>query len=291
VYPRTFDYVAPDDLGEACALLGKVPRAKVLAGGMSLIPMMKLRVLSPSTVVDIGRIPGLDQISETPVGFEVGALVRHRQIAASLLFADHAAALSEAAACTGDAQVRNRGTLCGSLAHADSSADQTAAVLALGGIMVVRSTRGVRTIAADEFFVDAFTTALADDEILSAVRLPRTTDGEGSAYRKLGRRGGSEGFAVAAAAAWVKVDRGVVVDARVALTGVSTRPVLAAGVSAALVGTDGSPGAVRAAVASGSGVTLIADLFGSEDYKAHLAEVLATQALDAALDRARSGLE
>ena len=287
MYSRAFDYEAPSDLGEACEVLSAVAGSKVLAGGMSLIPMMKLRVLSPSMVVDIGRIAGLSEVSEIPGGIEVGALVRHRQIAAGSILLDHAAALSEAAAWTGDVQVRNRGTMCGSLAHADSSADQTAAVLALGGVMVAQSVRGVRTVAADDFFVDAFTTALAEDEILAAVRFPRTAGGEGSAYRKLGRRGGQEGFALAAAAAWVKVEAGVVVAGRVALTGVSVKPVLAGGVSDALIGTDGSREAVgKAAAHAADGITLIADLYGSEAYKAHLAGVLSERALSAALERA-----
>lgn len=287
MYPRPFDYTAPTTLEQAAVSLAAHPGAKILAGGMSLIPMMKLRVLSPPTIVDIGKVPGLGFITERDGRVEIGALARQFQVAAFQPLVSRAAALAEAAAWTGDAQVRNRGTLCGSLAHADSSADQPAAVLALDGTMVAKSAGGVRTIRAADFFVDAFTTALEEDEILTGALIPLSLPGEGSSYRKVGRRGGHDGFAVAGAAAWVKVEHGVVADARLALTGVSTRPLLAHGIREALIGSDGSPGAVRAAAARAvEGVVLIADLYGSEDYKAHLARYLAVQALEIALDRA-----
>jgi len=288
VYPRPFDYTAPTTLEQASADVAAHPGAKVLAGGMSLIPMMKLRVLSPPTIVDIGKIAGLGSITEEAGRVEMGALVRHYQLAGNQLLVHRATALSEAAAWVGDVQVRNRGTLCGSLAHADTSADEPAALLALGGTMVAHSTRGMRTIPAADFFVDAFTTALAEDEILTGASIPLGVTGEGSAYCKVGRRGGHDGFAVAGVAAWVRLEHGEIVDARVALTGVSTRPLLADGIRAALVGSDGGPEAVRTAAARAEeGVVFIADLYGSEDYKAHLARYLAVQALEGALSRAR----
>lgn len=287
MYPRPFDYTAPASLEQAMDDLATRPGAKLLAGGMSLIPMMKLRVLSPATIVDLARVPGLGAIVDRDGHLEVGALVRQYQVAGHQLLVRRAAALAEAAGWTGDVQVRNRGTLCGSLAHADSYADQPAAVLALNATMVIHSAKGGRTIPASDFFVDAFTTALADDEILTATSIPLGTPGEGSAYRKLGRRGGHDGFAVAGAAAWVKVEGDVVVDARLALTGVSTRPLLAAGVREVLVDSDGSPEAAGAAAErAADGVVLIADLYGSADYKAHMARHLAGQALEAALARA-----
>ncbi len=287
MYPRAFDYLAPASLEEAVEAMA-APGSKVLAGGMSLIPMMKLRVLSPATLVDLGRIPGWDEIRDGPDHLEVGALVRHRRIAADRMVIEAATALSEAASWTGDVQVRNRGTLCGSLAHADSSADQTAAALALGVTLVAHSGRGRRSIPVESFFVDAFTTALQDDEILTAALVPVSGPGEGSAYRKQGRRGGRDGFAVAGAAAWVKTDNGAVTAARVALTGVSTRPVAAEAVGEALIGTDGSRPAIEAAANRATeGVVLIGDLHGSEEYKAHLARLLTAEALAAAVDRAR----
>ena len=291
MYPRLFDYTAPGTLDQATADLAANPGAKVLAGGMSLIPMMKLRVFSPPTIVDIGRVAGLESITEQGGRVEVGALVRQYQVAVSQPLVHRATALAEAAAWTGDVQVRNRGTLCGSLAHADASADQPAAVLALSGMMVAHSSRGTRTIPAADFFVDAFTTALDEDEILTGASLPLGLPGEGSAYRKVGRRGGHDGFAVAGAAAWVKIEDGAIVDARLALTGVSTRPLLASGVQEALIGSDGSQVAVHAAAArADEGAVLIADLYGAEDYKAHLAKLLTAQALEIAVDRARRSL-
>ena len=287
MYPRAFDYRVPRDIGEALAALTETPGAKVLAGGMSLIPMMKLRLLSPPVLVDIGRVPGLADIVDSSDEYEIGALVRHRNVAANAGLAVEATALSEAASWTGDVQVRNRGTLCGALAHADSAADQTAAVLALGGTLVAQSSAGPRPIAAEEFFVDAFTSALQEDEILVAVRVPRAGRGEGSSYRKLGGRGGTDGFAIAGSAAWVRFEDSTVVDTRVALTGVSTRPVLAVASAEAFIGTDGSAAAISAAAAlAADGIPLIADLQASEDYKAHISQVLTARALEAAVRRA-----
>ena len=288
MYPRAFDYIAPTTLEQAIADIAAHPGAKVLAGGMSLIPMMKLRVLSPPTIVDLGKVNGLGSITEGGGRVEIGALARHYQLAGNQLLVQRAAALAEAAAWVGDVQVRNRGTLCGSLAHADPSADEPAALLALGGTMVAHSTRGTRSIPAAEFFVDAFTTALTEDEILTGASIPLGGPAEGSAYCKVGRRGGHDGFAVAGVAAWVKLEHGDIADARVSLTGVSTRPLVADGIRAALIGSGGGPDAVgKAAARAGEGVVFIADLYGSEDYKAHLAKYLTVQALESALQRAR----
>ncbi len=279
MFPRSFEYVAPADLAEAAEALASAEFAKVMSGGMSLIPMMKLRLLSPDLVVDIGRIPGLDQIEDRGDAIAIGALVRHAQTAASDAVP---AALRTAAAWTGDAQVRNRGTTVGSVAHADIAADQPAAVLALGATMVARSASGTREIAAADFFVDALTTALEPGEILAEIRIPKA--GGGSAYEKLGRRGGHTDYAVAGAAAWVQRSNGSISDCRVALTGVGTKPTLAEGVAEALIGTDGSPAAVEAAAARATeGVTLLEDLYGSEEYKAHLAQVMTARALTQAI--------
>ena len=286
MYPRQFDYVAPTSLEEALEALASNPGAKVMSGGMSLIPMMKLRLLSPGTVIDIGRIEGLDAIAENGDGITIGALVRHARTASDGLVATHARALAEAASWTGDAQVRNRGTTCGALAHADLAADQPAAALACGATMVARSASGTREIPASEFFVDTLTSALAPDEILVEVRLPKTGVGEGSAYDKLGRRGGHSDYAVAGAAAWVKRSNGSIDDARIALTGVGTKPMLAEGSMEAIIGSDGSDDAIAAAAGRATeGVTVLEDLYGSEEYKAHLASVFVGRALRKAIDR------
>ncbi len=284
MYPRKFEYVAPASLAEAATALAASPGAKVMSGGMSLIPMMKLRLLSPKVVVDIGRIAGLDAIEDRGDHLAIGALVRHGATAASPLVQQHAAALAQAASLTGDPQVRNRGTTCGALAHADLAADQTAAVLALGATILAQSTAGSREIPASGFFVDTLTSALAEDEILVEVRVPKAGDGERSAYTKLGRRGGASDYAVAGVAAWVRKTNGSIDAARVALTGIGPKPALAEGVGGALVGTDGSDGAIdSAATHATDGVTVLEDLYGSVDYKTHLAQVYVKRALTLAL--------
>jgi carbon-monoxide dehydrogenase medium subunit len=251
---------------------------------MSLIPMMKLRLFSPELVVDIGRIPGLDAIEDRGDHIAIGALVRHAQTASNPLIEQHAAALARAASLTGDVQVRNRGTTCGAVAHADLAADQTAAVLALGATMVAQSASGSRQIAASDFFVDTLTSALRPDEILVELRIPTARTGSASAYTKLGRRGGESDYAVAGAAAWVHKSNGTVESARVALTGVGSKPVLAPGVSDAIVGTDGSAAAIKLAASRATdGVSVLEDLYGSVDYKIHLAEVYTRRALTAAI--------
>lgn len=284
MYPRKFDYLAPATLEEALEALDANPGAKVMAGGMSLLPMMKLRVLSPETVVDIGRIGGLDEITDRGETIGIGALVRHAEVAASPLVREHAAALAAAAAWTGDRQVRNRGTCCGAMAHADTAADQPVAALALGATMMARSSQGIRKIEAIDFFVDTFTSALRPDEILTEIRLPKLLPGVGSAYDKLGRRGGHSDYAVAGVAARVHRSRGQIINAAVALTGVGSRPALAWGVMDSLIGSNGSPEAVAAAAArAAEGVIVLEDLYGSVEYKTHLAEVFTARAVTQAL--------
>jgi Aerobic-type carbon monoxide dehydrogenase, middle subunit CoxM/CutM homologs len=282
MYPRKFEYVAPGSVEEAVAALAAAEDAKVMAGGMSLLPLMKTRLLSPATIVDIGRIPGLDRIEDRGDHIALGALVRHAETATSPLVREHAPALARAAALTGDPQVRNRGTTCGSLAHADLAADQPAAVIACGATMVARGPSGTREIPADEFFVDTLTSALDPGEILVEVRIPKR--GGHSAYDKLGRRGGHSDYAVAGAAAWVYRPDGTIEDARVALTGVGTRPTALPAVVTALVGTDGSAEAISAAAEHAvDEVTVLEDLYGSEEYKIHLAKVFVARAVGAAL--------
>lgn len=282
MYPRQFDYVAAGSLDEALSVLASADNAKVMSGGMSLMPLMKMRFLSPETVVDIGRIDGLDYIEDRGDHIAVGALARHAAVASSELLANHARAVTQAAAWTGDSQVRNWGTLCGALAHADLAADTPAAALALGATMVARSSSGERTIDAADFFVDTLTSALEPTEILTEVRFPKR--GGGSAYDKLGRRGGHSDYAVAGAAAWVSMDGGSVTGCAVGLTGVGTKPTLASGVAEALTGTDGSAEALAAAADRATdGVTVLEDLYGSEEYKTHLAKVYVRRALEQAM--------
>ena len=281
MYPRSFDYVAPATLEEALEALED--DSKVMAGGMSLIPLMKLRLLSPTRIVDIGRIPGFEGVEDTGDQIEIGALVRHVTTASNDLIAQHAAALATAASLTGDVQVRNRGTTCGALAHADVAADQTAAAIACGAVMIARSSSGAREIPAAEFFVDTLTSALEPNEILTSIRIPKVSGGS-SAYDKLGRRGGHSDYAVAGAAAWVKQSNGSIEDARIGITGVGTKATLAEGVAEALIGTDGSDEAIKAAAEKAvDDVTVLEDLYGSEEYKTHLAKVFVARAVKQAL--------
>lgn len=282
MYPRSFDYTAPATLEEALGALGD--DAKVMAGGMSLIPLMKMRLLSPALIVDIGNIAGLDSITDNGDSISIGALVRHGETASSEVLMAGASALATAASLTGDPLVRNRGTTCGALAHADVAADQPAGALACGAVMIAQSASGTREIDASEFFVDSLTSALKSDEILTSIRLPNAGAGEGSAYDKLGRRGGQSDYAVAGAAAWVKKSNGTIEAARVAVTGVGLKPALANGVAEALVGTDGSDSAVAAASERAlEGVTVLEDLYGSEEYKSHLTKVYVGRAIKKAL--------
>ena len=284
MFPREFDYVAPSSLEDALAALDANPGAKVMSGGMSLIPLMKLRLFSPEMVVDIGGVGGMGDITDNGDSISIGAGVTHAQVAGSALVQEHAAALATAASWTGDRQVRNRGTCCGAMAHADIAADQTAAALALGATMVAASSGGSREIAASDFFVDTLTSALEANEILTEIRVPKAGAGSGSAYDKLGRRGGHTDYAVAGVAASVTKSNGSISAATVAVTGVSNKPQLATAVADALVGSDGSDDAVDAAAAHAtSGMTVLEDLYGTEAYKAHLAQVYAARAVKAAL--------
>ncbi|MDH3307778.1 MAG: xanthine dehydrogenase family protein subunit M [Acidimicrobiia bacterium] len=280
MYPRAFDYVAVASIDEAIEALASHPGAKVMSGGMSLIPMMKLRLLSPETVIDIGKVPGLDQIEDGGDHISIGALVTHGAIVASSLLRAEATALVQAASWTGDVQVRNRGTLCGALAHADLAADSPAAVLALGATMIAQGPGGTREIAAADFFVDTLQSALTPDEVLVGLRIPKR--GGGSAYDKLGRRGGHSDYAVAGVAAWVSMSGGVVSDCGVALTGVGTKPAMATAVMEALRGS-GPDGVEAAASHATDGVTVLEDLYGSEAYKAHLARVYTARAVQQAM--------
>jgi carbon-monoxide dehydrogenase medium subunit len=270
--------VAPTSVEEAVAALKGSEFAKVMSGGMSLLPLMKLRLVSPELVVDIGRIAGLDSIADEGDMVSIGALVRHYQTAQG---ANVPKALAQAASYTGDVQVRNQGTTVGAVVHGDLAADQPSAVLALGGVIVAQGPSGTREIPADQFFLDALTTAVEPDEVVIAVKVTR--DGM-SAYDKLGRRGGRTDYAVAGAAAWIQKDNGSISDARVALTGVAAKPTLATGTAQALIGTDGSDKAIEEAAAKAAdGVTILEDLYGTVDYKTHLARVFAKRAIKRAL--------
>jgi carbon-monoxide dehydrogenase medium subunit len=281
MYPANFEYVVPSSLREALAVLSESENAKVLSGGMSLIPLMKMRLVRPTTVVDISRIPGLDTITDQGDHIAVGALVKTAETGSSDLVKQFATALGQAARATADIQVRNQGTTCGSIAHADLAADQPAAVLALGATMVADSVHGQRFIAAADFFVDTLTSALADDEILVGIDIPK---GGSSSYAKLGRRGGDSDYPIAGAAAWVDSSNGTVADARIAVTGVSAKPYLATAAARAVVGGNGSAESIAAAASHATDdVVVLEDLYGSVEYREHIAGVYVQRALEEVL--------
>ncbi|MCL1602138.1 MAG: xanthine dehydrogenase family protein subunit M [Actinomycetia bacterium] len=278
MYPANFEYVVPSSLHEALTVLSESENAKVLSGGMSLIPLMKMRLVRPTTVVDISRLPGLDTITDEGDHIAIGALVKHAETGSNALIREYATALAQAAGVTADIQVRNQGTTCGSIAHADLAADQPAAVLALGAVMVADSVRGQRQIPAADFFVDTLTSALADDEILVGIDIPK---GGRSAYAKLGRRGGDSDYPIAGAAVWIQGTDGSVADARIAVTGVSSKPYLASAAAEAVIGGNGSSDAIATAASHATDdVVVLEDLYGSVEYREHLAGVYVKRALE-----------
>jgi carbon-monoxide dehydrogenase medium subunit len=284
VIPAEFDYVAPTSLEDAVRRLAAAPGAKVLAGGMSLIPAMKHRLAQPPLVVDIGRIPGLDVIAAEGKGLRIGARATHAALA------DHPAAralpiLADAAAVIGDVQVRCRGTFGGSLVHADPAGDWPAVFLALEGEATLVGSGGERRVAAEDFFVSMLTSAVREDEVLTAVSLPAGDRRRGSAYRKL--RQLASGFALVGVAAVVGLDRkGRIERAALGVTGVNAVPFRARSVEARLAGAAGEAPALRAACAAVEEADPMEDLHASAAYRRHVLSVLAARALLAACQRA-----
>ena len=278
--PAEFSYVRPTTIEEAAQAVGQ-PGAKVIAGGQSLLPLMKLRLARPSTVVDIGRIEGLKGTRYTDDGgAEVGALTTYAQVIAEtrLEWA------REAVANIGDVQVRNRGTVGGSIAHADPASDVPAILLALDYAAVLRSPRGERVVPLDGFFTGAFTTNAAHDEILVALRRPPLPDGVGGAYEKLAQP--ASGYAMVGVAVVIGRSAGTISHARVALTGVGDHPYRAKAVEDALVGSDGTAGAIAAAAAHATdGVTVNSDIHANAAYRSAMAVVHTRRAIETALGR------
>jgi carbon-monoxide dehydrogenase medium subunit len=283
--PADFAYHRPASLDEALRLLQQLPDAKVLAGGHSLLPMMKLRVLTPPHVIDLGRLRELRGIRRDGDRIVIGALTTHWEIESSDLLRREAPLLAEAAARVGDVQVRNAGTLGGSLVHADPAADPPAAVLVLEAEMVARGSKGERTIRAAEFFRGMLASAVAPDEILMEIRVPVPPRGVGTAYLKFPHP--ASGFAVVGVAAWVSPPDVAPVDARVAITGVGPMAYRAAGVEASLRNGGLDDAAIaQAASRAVEAVDVNEDLFANADYRSHLARVLTRRALRAARERA-----
>jgi carbon-monoxide dehydrogenase medium subunit len=278
--PAPFDYFRPQTLDEALGLLADHEDAKVLAGGHSLIPAMKLRLAQPKTIIDIGRIPGLGSIREDGGQIVVGALATHSEIESSALLRDLCPLLPEVASQIGDVQVRNRGTIGGSLVHADPASDWPAAILALDAQLTIAGANGRHTVNATDFFVEMMQTSVQSNEILCEIRVPKT--GKSVAYVKSAQK--ASGFAIAGAAAVVDNARRI---ASVGISGVAAKPYRASAVERALGGALLTKETVAIAAAKAAeGVDPLGDIHASSDFRAHLARVNTRRALELALSRA-----
>jgi aerobic carbon-monoxide dehydrogenase medium subunit len=281
--PNAFDYQRAGSIDEALSLVG-TPGTKVIAGGMSLLPLMKLRLASPDKLVDIGRLKELKGVRQLSDGrLAIGALTTYAELADSP--AQHYGLLRDALPDIGDVQVRNRGTVGGAIAHCDPASDLPAVLLALDGEIVARSKRGEKVYPVDGFFTGAFTTALAEDEIVTEVRLPGPRDDAGSAYQALSQR--ASGYSIVGAAAVVIKEGGsAITKANIALTGVGDAPYRAKAVEAALLGNEGTAEAIAAAASHATdGVTVNSDIHADSEYRTAMAAVYTRRAITAALAR------
>jgi aerobic carbon-monoxide dehydrogenase medium subunit len=286
MFPASFGYVAAHSVDEALQLLDKHGDAgKLLAGGHSLIPAMKLRLMSPGTLIDLGTIPGLRGIRVDERSVVIGALTVHADVASSDLVRKHLPGLADAASVIGDMQVRNRGTIGGSVAHADPAADFPVVLTALNASLVVQSSTGNRTIAVDEFFTDFYTTAMAANEILTEIRVPIPPSGSGTAYAKLPHP--ASGYVVVSAGALITQSSGSCVSARVAIGGLASSPIRAGACETELKGKSLTPEAINAAAAKAAENTdPTEDSYAGAEYKRHVATVYARKAIEAAVQRA-----
>jgi carbon-monoxide dehydrogenase medium subunit len=288
MYPGAFEYHRADSVAQALSLLGRFgEQAKLLAGGQSLLPMMKLRLAEPRHLIDIGGIAGLDAINEQGGRIRIGALARHDAVASSDLLRRRLPLLAECAAEIGDLQVRNMGTLGGSLVHADPGADYPAAVLALEGEIVVEGPGGRRTLKAEQFFLDLMTTALKPAEMLVEVNFAPLSARTGGAYVK--HRQPASGFALVGVAAVVGLNQGGAVErCRVGVTGLAAAPFRALAVEQALTGkTPDARSLADAASHAADGKDALSDIHASADFRAELARVHTQRALEKAVERAR----
>jgi len=286
--PAQFEYVAPKTLEDALRLVERHgDEAKILAGGHSLLPLMKLRLAQPRYVIDIGRLRNMNYIREENGHIAIGALTTHAEIESSTLLRSKCPLLPETAAVIGDAQVRNRGTLGGSLAHADPAADYPATALALDLEIVAASTAGTRTIPIAEFFVDMLTTTLRPGEILSQVRVAPLAPQTGTAYEKLHQP--ASGFAIVGVAARLTLRKdGTIEDVAIGVTGLGPKAFRAADVEKILRGKKASEKLfAEASRHTAEGIEPLSDLHASADYRREMVAVYTRRALERALTRAQ----
>ena len=280
--PAGFDYVRPSSVDDAvAALAGGGEDAKVLGGGQSLLPLLRLRMAYPSLLVDVGRIAEMRGIRDDGDALVIGAMTTHHQVLTDALVREHAGLLAAATATVADPAVRHRGTFGGSLAHADPAGDLPAVALAYGVQLVVAGPGGRRTIDAADFFVDYLQSSMAHDEVLVEVRVPKLGAGWGFHYEKFHRT--AQAWALVGVAALVKRSNGTIEEARVGLTNMGSTPVRAAATEAALAGASATAEAVAAAAAhAAEGTSPSSDLHAAADYREHLARVLTRRAVVAA---------
>jgi len=277
--PATFDYFRPHTLDEAVSLLTNHEDAKVLAGGHSLIPAMKLRLAQPKTIIDISRVADLSDVREQDGRIVIGALASHYEIESAALLRDKCPLLSEVAPQIGDVQVRNKGTIGGSLVHADPASDWPAAILALDAELTIAGANGRRTVRATDFFVEMMQTAVKSNEILCEIRVPTTA--KSVAYVKSAQK--ASGFAIAGVATVVDKARRT---ASIGISGVAAKPYRAAAVELALGGNALTIETVATAAAKAAeGVDPLGDIHASAEFRAHLAQVNTRRALELALSR------
>ena len=282
-----FDYHVAQSVDEAIELMKKYgDDAKFLAGGHSLLPTMKLRLAQPAHLIDLGRIDGLSYIREVGDSVTVGAMTTYITLQRSDVIAQNFALLPEGIADIGDQQVRNRGTIGGSVAHSDPAADTPGMVLALKGTIVTRGPDGARTISADNFFKDLFETDLKPGEVITEIRFAKPAAHTGSAYEKLANR--ASHYAVVGCAAVITTDgSGTCTAASVVITGASVKPTRASAVEAALVGKKLDEATIaEAASHAADGLEIVSDIHGSQEYRAQMATVMAKRAITRAAERA-----
>ncbi|MDX2040077.1 MAG: xanthine dehydrogenase family protein subunit M [Acidobacteriota bacterium] len=281
--PNNFEYFAPTTIEEALSLIDKHGEdAKILSGGHSLIPVLKLRLASPGAVIDIGRIAELKAIKVDGSTISIGANATHAEIAANSDLKTHCPLLTDTAAQIGDQQVRNRGTIGGSLTHADPAADWPAAILALDAEIVARSSQGTRTIKAADFFLDLMTSAVESDEIVTEIRIAKPEQPAAAVYLKVPQS--ASGFAVVGVAAQLKVANGKCESASIGVTGLAPKAFRASSVEAALIGKALDDAVINAASAKADAEAddAMEDIHASGDYRRHLARIYAKRAVLAA---------
>jgi aerobic carbon-monoxide dehydrogenase medium subunit len=287
MYSADFDYHRARSLADAQRLLAAHPGAKLLAGGHSLIPLMKLRLAMPPAVIDIGRIQELRGISRSGDTIRIGALTTHAELAASADLQKSAAALAEAAALVGDPAVRSRGTIGGNIAHADPASDLPTVLVALDARITAIGPKGTRTIAAENFFTGIMSTALAEDEVVSEIVVTASTRGQGSAYVKFAHP--ASRYAVVGAAALVSMEKDQCRAARIAVGGLLPHATRAKAVEAALVGKTGTATTIEAAAAqlhADLGDQVSGDIYASAEYRAAVSPIYVKRAVAAAAARA-----